>query len=52
MLSFVFEARRYVSISAVTGASSGPISGTVRRVANETKFGDGRRAITEGMIDF
>ena len=34
------------------GASSGPISGIVRSVVKETKFGEGRRAITDGTMDF
>ena len=34
------------------GANSGPMSGIVRRVVKETNSGVGRRAITEGIMDF
>lgn len=39
-------------MSAERGASSGPISGFVRREVKEMKFGMGRRAMTVGMMDF
>jgi hypothetical protein len=51
-LSDFFEARRYLSTSATMGAIAGPMSGLVRREVNDMKFGDGRRAITDGIIEF
>jgi hypothetical protein len=52
MLSDLFEARRYRSTSAAMGANSGPMSSFVLSDVNETKFGVGKRAITDGIIDF
>lgn len=41
-----------MSTSAARGASSGPMSGIVRSVVKEMKLGVGRRAITDGIMDF